>query len=47
MFAKIELLNQNLTNKDRELTIIRNKLETSVEDAEKRKKGLEEYRLEF
>ena len=47
LFAKIEALNQTLTTKDRELTMLKNKFEIALEDAEKRKKALEEQRVEF
>jgi hypothetical protein len=47
LFGKIELLNQTLTSKDRELNVIKNKFETTIEDAEKRKKTLEECKAEF
>jgi hypothetical protein len=44
LFSKIELLNQTLTNKDRELTIVKNKFETAIEETDKRKKALEEVK---
>ena len=44
LFTKVESLNTTLTNKDRELTIVKNRLETAVEEAEKKKKVLDEYR---
>lgn len=36
-----------MTNKDRELTMVRNKLETAIEEADKKKKALEEYKQEY
>lgn len=47
LFSKIETINQSLTNKDRELTIIKNKLESAIEEADKRKKQLDEAKQEF
>jgi regulator of replication initiation timing len=47
LFNKVELLNTNLTNKDRELTLVKNKLETAIEEADKKKKVIEEYKQEY
>ncbi len=47
LFAKIEQLNSVLTTKDRELTIVKNKFESTIEDADKRKKALDELKSEF
>jgi chromosome segregation ATPase len=47
LFAKIEQLNSVLTTKDRELTIVKNKFESTIEDADKRKKVLDEAKSEF
>ena len=44
LFAKIETLNQTLTNKERELTILKNKLESAIEDADKKKKSVDEVK---
>jgi predicted nucleic acid-binding Zn-ribbon protein len=46
MEAKIELLNVQATSKDREIAIIRSKLETATEEADKRRRQLEDSRLE-
>lgn len=46
LFIKVETLNQTLTHKDRELNIVKNKFETAIEEADKRKKALEEFRQE-
>lgn len=45
--AKIEQLNSSLNMKERELTILKNKLEGSIDDADKKKKVLDEQRNEF
>ena len=42
MMTKIETLNSTLTTKERELTILKNKFESSIEESEKKKKVLEE-----
>lgn len=47
LFSKIELLNMSITSKDRELTILRNKFESAIEETDKRKKAIEEQRVEF
>jgi hypothetical protein len=47
LFTKIETLNSSLTNKERELTIIRNKLEAAIEETDKRKKTVDEAKSEF
>lgn len=47
LFSKIEILNSTLTNKDRELTVIKNKYESAIEETEKRRKAVEEQRQEF
>lgn len=47
LFTKIETLNQSLTAKDRELTILKNKFEIAIEEADKKKRALEEQRTEF
>lgn len=47
LFAKIEQLNSVLTTKDRELTIVKNKFESTIEDADKKKKVLDEAKNEF
>ena len=44
LFVKIEQLNQTLTNKERELTVLRNKLETAIEEADKKKKNIEDVK---
>jgi len=40
-------LNQSLTSKDRELTVVKNKYESNIEDTEKRKKALDEAKNEY
>lgn len=47
LFTKIEVLNQNISLKDRELTLYKNKYETSVEELDKRKRGVDEIKLEL
>jgi threonine synthase len=47
LFCKIETLNQTLSVKDRELTIVKNKFETAVEELDKRKKGTDDIRGEL
>jgi hypothetical protein len=47
LFTKIEQLNMAITSKDRELTILRNKFESAIEETEKRKKQVEEQKQEF
>ena len=47
LFVKIEQLNQTLTNKERELTVLKNKLETALEEADKKKKSVEDIKSEF
>ncbi len=47
LFAKIEQLNQTLTNRERENTVLKNKLETAIEDTDKRKKAVDEVKQEF
>jgi len=44
LFAKVEHLNQAISVKDRELTIVKNKFETAIEELNKRKKSVEEVR---
>lgn len=46
LFNKIETLNQTLTTKDRELTVIKNKFETQIEDLDKKKKIVDELKAE-
>lgn len=46
LFSKIEQLNVTLTQKDRELTIVKNKFETAIEEADKKKKLYEELKGE-
>lgn len=45
--AKIDSLNTQLTQKERELTLVKNKLETAIEDTDKKKKALEEIKTEY
>jgi hypothetical protein len=40
-------LNVSLTQKDRELTIVKNKFETAIEEADKKKKLYEELKSEI
>jgi regulator of replication initiation timing len=47
LFSKIEQLNISLTQKDRELTIVKNKFETAIEEADKKKKLYEELKSEI
>ena len=47
LFAKIDTLNASVTSKDRELTILKNKFETQIEEVDKKKKALEEVRNEW
>lgn len=47
LFSKIEQLNINLTQKDRELTIVKNKFESSIEETDKKKKLYEELKSEI
>jgi chromosome segregation ATPase len=47
LFVKIEQLNLTLTNKERELTVLKNKLETALEEADKKKKSVEDIKSEF
>ena len=42
LFAKIDQLTANLTTKDRELTVAKNKAESLGEELEKRRKQVEE-----
>lgn len=46
LFAKIETLNQTLTVKDRELTVIKNKYETYGEELEKKKRAVDDLKQE-
>ena len=46
LFTKIETLNQTLTVKDRELTVIKNKYETYIEELDKKKKIIDEMKAE-
>jgi hypothetical protein len=46
LFTKIETLNHTLTAKDRELTVIKNKFETQIEELDKRKKVVDELKSE-
>ena len=46
LFTKIETLNSQLTAKDRELTVLKNKHEALAEDAEKKRKMAEEIKTE-
>lgn len=46
LFTKIESLNQTLTTKDRELTMIKNKYETYIEELDKKKKAIDELKQE-
>ena len=46
LFAKIETLNHTLTVKDRELSVIKNKFETQIEDLDKKKKSLDDLKGE-
>jgi uncharacterized coiled-coil DUF342 family protein len=46
LFTKIETLNQTLTSKDRELTVIKNKYETYIEELDKKKKAIDELKQE-
>lgn len=46
LFAKIETLNHTLTVKDRELTVVKNKFETQIEDLDKKKKSLDDLKAE-
>lgn len=47
LFSKIETLNHSLSVKDRELTLFRNKFETTLEDLEKKKRSVDEVKGEF
>jgi predicted nucleic acid-binding Zn-ribbon protein len=47
LFTKIETLNTTLTSKDRELTIVKNKYESQIEEIEKKKKNLDEMKAEM
>lgn len=46
LFSKIESLNQTLTVKDRELSVVKNKFETQIEEIDKKKKMLDEVKAE-
>lgn len=46
MFAKIETLQRDITIKDRELTMTKNKFETQIEDIDKRKKAIDDLKNE-
>lgn len=45
--AKIETLNSTLNQKERELTLVKNKLETAIEETDKRRKGIDETKQEW
>ena len=47
LFTKIESLNSVISVKDRELTIVKNKYETAVEELDKKKKSVDEVRTEL
>ena len=47
MFDKIEKLNASITTKDREISILKNKMDHASEEADRKKKALEEGRQDF
>lgn len=45
--TKIESTSTQLSNKDREIAMLKSKLESSIEDQDKRKKTLDEAKSEM